>query len=192
MLDNDWDSNSFGFEANLGLHENVSLGLSLGHGGFESDPFVVSYGGILGSEIRESSQVAGGVELIFHKKFNSSSTVTFDPFAKVATGVIGVDGEGTFTPAALYGLQPVTTKYKLTLIPIQVMLGAEVVFNEFFILTPEIGFMNYIYDDDSTASSDFLWSISGDLLMSEHIALGLMFSGTGSDTRFGLNTKFIF
>ena len=159
------DSNALSLNANLALHSNVSIGLGLGFSDLNYD-----FGA-------DGDGVSGLIGVAFHNKFNSGNEVTFDPYIAISTGFSSLDVD----------------IFSWTTIPITLAVGSEIMFSDFFALTPSIGVTGYIDDDNLDLDTLFRYGLAGTFFINDHFSLGLSIGGNSDSTfNFGVHSRIHF
>jgi len=136
----------------------------------------------------DGSQISGGVSLIFHNRFQSSQSFAIDPFLQLGIGVNYLEVDGT--ESSIFGSFPYSASF--TTIPAVLMVGSEFVINNFVIITPSLGVMGYLSDDNLNLDAVFMWGLSADFMLSDHFSLGFGIGGADGNFDFGVGSNYHF
>ena len=183
-----YDSNSFSVGSNLAFHPNFSTRFGLAYTNADVDPYIVN---ILGTNTvykEDGNQISGGLSLIFHNRFQSSGSFAIDPFLLLGLGVNYLEVDGTASSS--FGLFPYSASF--TTVPAVLQVGSEFVINNFVIITPSIGVLGYLSDDNLNYDAYFLWSLNADFMLNDHFSLGIGIGGSDGDFDFGFGSKYHF
>jgi hypothetical protein len=182
------DSNSFSVGSNLAFHPNFSTRLGFSYTNADADPYTLNFGGTNFTYKEDASQISGGVSLIFHNRFQSSQSFAIDPFLQIGLGVNFLEVDGTVTS----GFSFVPYSASFTTIPVILNVGSEFVINNFVIITPSLGVLGYLSDDNLNYDASFIWGLSADFMLSDHFSLGFGIGGTDGNFDFGFGSKYHF
>lgn len=183
-----YDSNSFSVGSNLAFHPNFSTRFGLAYTNADVDPYIVN---ILGTNTvykEDGNQISGGVSLIFHNRFQSSGSFVIDPFLSLGLGVNYLEVDGTASSS--FGAFPYSASF--TTVPAVLQVGSEFVINNFVIITPSIGVLGYLSDDNLNYDAYFLWSLNADFMLNDHFSLGIGIGGSDGNFDFGFGSKYHF
>ena len=148
--------NTFGIEGNLAVHQNISIGLGMEFGNADYDNGL------------EADGLGGTFLLLVHNKFESTSDISVDPYVSLSSG---------FTSLEVNQLN-----LKINTIPIELEVGSEFIFSDFFALTPYFSIIGYIYEDGADLDTEFQYGLNGDFLISDHFSIGLGLLGNSEST----------
>lgn len=183
-----FDSNSFSFGSNLAFHPNFSTRLGFSYTNADVDPFTLN---VLGTNVtykEDLNQISGGISLIFHNRFQNSQSFAIDPFLQLGLRVNYLEIDGTVSSS--FGVFPYSPSF--TTVPAVLQVGSEFVINNFFIITPSVGVLGYLSDDNLNYDAFFLWSLSADFMVNEHFSLGFGIGGADGNFDFGFGSRYHF
>jgi len=183
-----FDSNSFSVGSNLAFHPNFSTRLGLSYTNADVDPYTLN---ILGSNFtyrEDGNQISGGLSLIFHNRFQSSGSFAIDPFLQLGLAVNFMEVDGIASSTSL----SVPYSLSFTTIPAFLQVGSEFVINNFVIITPSLGVLGYLSDDNLNYDAVFIWGLSADFMLSDHFSLGFGIGGADGNFDFGFGSKYHF
>jgi hypothetical protein len=183
-----FDSNSFSVGSNLAFHPNFSTRLGFSYTNADVDPFTLNVFGTNVSYKEDLNQISGGISLIFHNRFQNSESFAIDPFLLLGLGVNYREVDGT--ASSFFGSIPYSRSF--TTVPAYLQLGSEFVINNFFIITPSLGVLGYLSDDNLNYDAFFLWSLSADFMLNEHFSLGFGIGGADGNFDFGFGSRYHF
>jgi len=183
-----FDSNSFSVGSNLAFHPNFTTRLGFSYTNADVDPYTLNILGTNFTYQEDGSQISGGVSLIFHNRFQSSQGFAIDPFLQLGLGVNFLNVDGIASSSSL----SVPYSLSFTTIPAVLKVGSEFVINNFVIITPSLGVLGYLSDDNLNYDAVFIWGLSADFMLNDHFSLGLGIGGTDGNFDFGFGSKFHF
>ena len=183
-----FDSNSFSVGSNLAFHPNFTTRLGFSYTNADVDPYTLNILGTNFTYQEDGSQISGGVSLIFHNRFQSSQGFAIDPFLQLGLGVNFLNVDGIASSSSL----SVPYSLSFTTIPAVLKVGSEFVINNFVIITPSLGVLGYLSDDNLNYDAVFIWGLSADFMLNDHFSLGLGIGGTDGNFDFGFGSKFYF
>jgi hypothetical protein len=152
------------------------------------DPYTLNILGTNFTYQEDGSQISGGVSLIFHNRFQSSQGFAIDPFLQLGLGVNFLNVDGIASSSSL----SVPYSLSFTTIPAVLKVGSEFVINNFVIITPSLGVLGYLSDDNLNYDAVFIWGLSADFMLNDHFSLGLGIGGADGNFDFGFGSKFHF
>ena len=183
-----FDSNSFSVGSNLAFHPNFTTRLGFSYTNADVDPYTLNILGTNFTYQEDGSQISGGVSLIFHNRFQSSQGFAIDPFLQLGLGVNFLNVDGIASSSSL----SVPYSLSFTTIPAVLKVGSEFVINNFVIITPSLGVLGYLSDDNLNYDAVFIWGLSADFMLNDHFSLGLGIGGADGNFDFGFGSKFHF
>jgi len=183
-----FDSNSFSVGSNLAFHPNFSTRLGLSYTNADADPYALNWGGTNFTYKEDANQISGGLSLIFHNRFQSSGSFAIDPFLSLGLGVNYLEVDGTASSS--FGAFPYSASF--TTVPAVLQVGSEFVINNFVIITPSIGVLGYLSDDNLNYDAVFIWGLSADFMLNDHFSLGFGIGGADGNFDFGFGSKYHF
>ena len=183
-----FDSNSFSVGSNLAFHPNFTTRLGFSYTNADVDPYTLNILGTNFTYQEDGSQISGGVSLIFHNRFQSSQSFAIDPFLQLGLGVNFLKVDGIASSSFLSA----PYSFSFTTIPAVLKVGSEFVINNFVIITPSLGVLGYLSDDNLNYDAVFIWGLSADFMLNDHFSLGLGIGGTDGNFDFGFGSKFHF
>ena len=187
-IGDNFDSNSFSVGSNLAFHPNFTTRLGFSYTNADVDPYTLNILGTNFTYQEDGSQISGGVSLIFHNRFQSSQGFAIDPFLQLGLGVNFLNVDGIASSSSL----SVPYSLSFTTIPAVLKVGSEFVINNFVIITPSLGVLGYLSDDNLNYDAVFIWGLSADFMLNDHFSLGLGIGGTDGNFDFGFGSKFHF